>query len=115
MKWHLPKLLLVLALLLSVACDSSGNARTAAGGGASASASSTPESTTSTSNLLVAGDSLPNTSQVPDAWLDVPREEYLKALRPLLDLPIVLLLPTHGDPVLTDGHAHLARVLRNYT
>ena len=64
---------------------------------------------------LVAGDSLPNTSQVPDAWLDVPREEYLKALRPLLDLPIVLLLPTHGDPVLTDGHAHLARVLRNYT
>ena len=52
---------------------------------------------------------------VPDAWLDVPRKEYLKALRPLLDLPIVLLLPTHGDPVLTDGHAHLARVLRNYT
>jgi hypothetical protein len=60
---------------------------------------------------LVAGDSLPNAGQVPDAWLDVPREHYAKALRPLLDLPIELLLPTHGDPVVDDAHAHLARAL----
>jgi hypothetical protein len=60
---------------------------------------------------LVAGDSLPNAGEVPDAWLDVPREQYRKALRPLLDLPIELLLPTHGDPIVEDAHGHLARVL----
>lgn len=61
---------------------------------------------------LVAGDSLPNAAEVPDAWLDVPRAEYKKRLRPLLELPIELLLPTHGDPVVTNAHAHLERVLR---
>jgi len=60
---------------------------------------------------LIAGDSLPNAGEVPDAWLDVPREEYRRRLRPLLDLPIELLLPTHGDPVLEDAHAHLSRTL----
>jgi hypothetical protein len=60
---------------------------------------------------LIAGDSLPNAAQVPDAWLDVPREEYVRRLRPLLELPIELLLPTHGDPVVDDAHAHLERVL----
>jgi hypothetical protein len=60
---------------------------------------------------LIAGDSLPNAGQVPDAWLDVPRERYTESLRPLLDLPIELLLPTHGDPVLEDAHGHLERVL----
>jgi hypothetical protein len=60
---------------------------------------------------LIAGDSLPNGGEVPDAWLDVPREEYRTALRPILDLPIKLLLPTHGDPVVEDAYAQLARAL----
>jgi hypothetical protein len=60
---------------------------------------------------LVAGDSLPDGGAVPDAWLDVPREEYNAKLRPLLDLPIELLLPTHGDPVTEGAHERLARAL----
>jgi hypothetical protein len=60
---------------------------------------------------VVAGDSLPNGGEVPDAWLDVPREEYRRRLRPLLDLPIELVLPTHGDPVTEDAHAKLAQAL----
>ena len=61
---------------------------------------------------LVAGDSLPNAGEVPDAWLDVPRAEYKERLRLLLALPIRLLLPTHGDPVVQNAHDHLERVLR---
>jgi hypothetical protein len=60
---------------------------------------------------LVAGDSLPAAGAVPDAWLDVPREEYNAKLRPLLDLPLELLLPTHGDPIVDNAHEHLARAL----
>ena len=60
---------------------------------------------------LIAGDSLPNAGQVPDAWLDVPRKRYTESLRPLLDLPIELLLPTHGDPVVEDAHARLTKAL----
>jgi hypothetical protein len=60
---------------------------------------------------LILGDSLPNAEQVPDAWLDSPREDYKAALRPLLELPIGLLLPTHGDPILEHAHEHLTRVL----
>ena len=60
---------------------------------------------------LILGDSLPRAEQVPDAWLDVPREEYKASLRPLLELPIELLLPTHGDPVVDKAYAHLKRVL----
>jgi hypothetical protein len=60
---------------------------------------------------LIAGDSLPDGGEVPDAWLDVPRTEYRQRLRPLLQLPIELLLPTHGDPIVEDAHAHLERTL----
>jgi hypothetical protein len=60
---------------------------------------------------LVAGDSLPDAGEVPDAWLEVPRSEYRARLRPLLQLPIELILPTHGDPVIADGRAHLERAL----
>jgi glyoxylase-like metal-dependent hydrolase (beta-lactamase superfamily II) len=60
-------------------------------------------------NALVAGDSLPDGGAVPDAWLEsewakATRAEYNEKLRPLLDLPVELILPTHGDPVL-DGAA----------
>jgi hypothetical protein len=61
---------------------------------------------------LIAGDSLPNGRGVPDAWLgETPRHEYNAKLRPLLDLPVELLLPTHGDPVVEDARAHLERSL----
>src|SRR5262245_16073809 len=39
------------------------------------------------------------------------REEYKEKLRPLLDLPVELLLPTHGDPVLDDAQRALTRAL----
>jgi hypothetical protein len=36
----------------------------------------------------------------PDSWLEgVTREALRDSLRPLLELPIVLLLPTHAEPV----------------
>ena len=67
-------------------------------------------------NALVVGDALPDGGAVPDAWLEsewakATREEYNEKLRPLLDLPIELLLPTHGDPVVDDAHAALTRAL----
>jgi hypothetical protein len=49
---------------------------------------------------------------VPDDWLgDARREDYNAKLRPLLDLPIELLLPTHGDPITEDAHAKLESAL----
>ena len=67
-------------------------------------------------NALVAGDSLPDGGAMPDAWLEsqwakATRDEYKEKLRPLLDLPVELLLPTHGDPVLEDAHAALDRAI----
>jgi hypothetical protein len=67
-------------------------------------------------NALVAGDSLPNGGAMPDSWLESEwargtREQYNAKLRPLLDLPIELLLPTHGDPVVDDARAALEREL----
>ena len=67
-------------------------------------------------NALVVGDSLPDGGAMPDVWLNSEwakgtREEYNEKLRPLLDLPIELLLPTHGDPVLDDACGALARAL----
>ena len=64
-------------------------------------------------NALVAGDSLPDGGGVPDEWLgDMPRDEYKSKLQPLLDLPVELVLPTHGDPVTTDARARLEAALR---
>jgi hypothetical protein len=61
---------------------------------------------------LVCGDSLPDAGAVPDAWLgETPRDDYNAKLRPLLDLPVELLLPTHGEPVVEDARARLARAL----
>jgi hypothetical protein len=67
-------------------------------------------------NALVAGDCLPNGGAMPDAWLEsewakATREEYQEKLRPLLDLPVELLLPTHGDPVLDDAQNALQTAL----
>ena len=63
-------------------------------------------------NALVVGDSLPGGAAVPDSWLgDSSRDDYNAKLRPLLDLPVELLLPTHGDPVTEDAHGALKRAL----
>jgi hypothetical protein len=66
---------------------------------------------------LIVGDSLPGGGAMPEAWLEsewapkATREEYNEKLRPLLDLPVELLLPTHGDPVLDDAGDALRRAL----
>ena len=38
-------------------------------------------------------------------------EKTRRALLPLLDLPVEVVLPAHGDPVLANGHEALARAL----
>jgi hypothetical protein len=39
------------------------------------------------------------------------RPELRAALRPLLDLPVEMVLVSHGEPVLTSGHRALAAVI----
>ncbi|MGZ8694818.1 MAG: hypothetical protein ACXWYS_05205 [Gaiellaceae bacterium] len=52
---------------------------------------------------------------LPDSWLPegLTRDELREALAPLLELPVELVLPAHGDPVLADGAAALERALRS--
>jgi hypothetical protein len=52
----------------------------------------------------------------PESWLrylpsGMTREGLREALRPLLELPVELVLVSHGDPVLADGRAALAAAL----
>jgi hypothetical protein len=52
----------------------------------------------------------------PDSWLGylpngITGEELREALRPLLQLPIELVLVSHGDPVLSGGRDELERAL----
>ncbi len=49
----------------------------------------------------------------PDSWLpeDLTPAALRDALQPLLDLPVELVLPAHGEPVLQDGRAALERAL----
>jgi hypothetical protein len=73
---------------------------------------------------LVAGDRLLGTAGgvrvCPDSWLDyigrntgytVTGADLRTALRRLLALPVELVLVSHGEPVLADGHASIARAL----
>ncbi|HET6682187.1 MAG TPA: hypothetical protein VFG75_00690 [Gaiella sp.] len=64
------------------------------------------------SYAIVTGDSLENFGDGLDIQLGgrkhVTREDVVGSLRPLLDLPIELVLPAHGEP--TD-RAELERVL----
>jgi len=53
--------------------------------------------------VLVLGDTMIERHgelQVPEDWLsdDTSREDVVELLRPLLDLPFELVLPTHGSP-----------------
>ena len=58
---------------------------------------------------LVTGDVLLGTadgglSVCPDSWLgDVQRSDLIATLQPLLALPVELVIPTHGEPVLDDA------------
>ena len=49
----------------------------------------------------------------PDSWLaeELTHEALRERLRPLAELPVELLLPTHGDPVDEDARATLERAL----
>lgn len=52
----------------------------------------------------------------PPGWLrylepGLTRDGLRVALRPLLDLPVELVLVSHGEPVLEGGHAALERAL----
>jgi hypothetical protein len=49
----------------------------------------------------------------PESWFaeGLTPETLRDRLRPLLELPVELLLPTHGDPVTDDAHATLERAL----
>jgi hypothetical protein len=68
-------------------------------------------------NALITGDVLLGGESgfrvQPDSWLaeGLTREGLRDRLRPLLKLPIELLLPTHGDPVVEDAHDMLSSVL----
>ena len=69
-------------------------------------------------NALAAGDLLLGTPGggvrvVPDSWLrpGVTGAMIRDGLRPLLDLPVELLLLTHGAPVLDDARAQLAAAI----
>jgi hypothetical protein len=65
------------------------------------------------------GDGAGGVRPCPDSWLGYIRREggeidgpaLRDALRPLVDLPIELILVSHGDPVLSDGRAALERAL----
>ena len=50
----------------------------------------------------------------PARWIGGGKtlDELRASLRPLLDLPIEQVLVSHGEPVLADGHARLAELLR---
>lgn len=64
---------------------------------------------------LVVGDSFTNEGgfRVMDQWLPEGRtaQQMRDGLRPLLDLPVELVLPTHGDPLVEDAHATLGAAL----
>ena len=69
-------------------------------------------------SALVTGDSLMGDGRggitvCPDTWLEGDTPALLRGeLRSLLDLPIELVLLSHGEPVLADGHAALEQALR---
>lgn len=67
---------------------------------------------------LVAGDVLLGAVEgarlCPPSWLGGGRtyDDIRAALAPVLELPVELLLLTHGEPVLVDAHAALRRALQ---
>jgi hypothetical protein len=61
------------------------------------------------------GDDADGVRLCPESWLSdvrVDRPGLAHQMRPLLELPVERLLVSHGEPVLHDGRAHLARAIR---
>jgi len=68
---------------------------------------------------LVVGDLVLGTGEglelCPASWLESrSRTQLAHDLAPLLDLPIELVLTSHGPPVLAQGRGELERLLRRY-
>lgn len=63
----------------------------------------------------VIGDGSGGLRLCPESWLAdvrVDRAGLAEIMRPLLELPVERVLASHGEPVLRDGRAALARALR---
>jgi glyoxylase-like metal-dependent hydrolase (beta-lactamase superfamily II) len=66
-------------------------------------------------DAIIAGDTLIDRGrglEILDEWLadGVPRDQVVEGLRPLLDLPVEVVLPRHGPPADRDA---LQRALAN--
>jgi hypothetical protein len=60
------------------------------------------------------GESAAGAALCPESWLEgvqVDRGGLARLMRPLLELPVERLLVSHGEPVLHDGRAALARAI----
>ena len=63
----------------------------------------------------ILGDRPPGLRLCPESWLrhlgGYTQEDLRAGLQPLLDLPVEMVLVSHGEPVLHDGRAALERAL----
>jgi hypothetical protein len=63
----------------------------------------------------ILGDRPPGLRLCPESWLrylgGYTLDDLRAGLKPLLELPVELVLVSHGEPVLEDGHDALARAL----
>jgi hypothetical protein len=63
----------------------------------------------------ILGDRPPGLRLCPESWLrylpGYTQDDLRAALRPLVDLPVEMVLVSHGEPVLHDGRAELERAL----
>ena len=63
----------------------------------------------------ILGDRPPGLGMCPESWLrhlgGYTQDDLRAGLQPLLDLPVELVLVSHGEPVLQDGRAALERAL----
>lgn len=61
------------------------------------------------------GDRPPGLRLCPPSWLryldGYTQDDLREGLRPVLDLPVEMVLVSHGEPMLHDGHAALERAL----
>jgi hypothetical protein len=75
-----------------------------------------PQASALVSGDRLLGDGDGGVKLCPESWLRdvaVDRRGLARLLRPLLELPLERLLVSHGEPVLHDGRAALARALRD--
>jgi hypothetical protein len=74
-----------------------------------------PEHGALVSGDRILGDRPPGLRMCPESWLrhlgGYTQNDLRAALKPLLDLPVEMVLVSHGEPVLHDGHAALERAL----